>query len=108
MMPADDSDVKLRFISFNMHGFHQGCPVIEDLIVQNQPDIFLLQEHWLTPANIVNFNSRLTDYFSIGQRRRSLLKSGGGIVRRAKGRSLGRGYAPLQLGSGGLPPEKFG
>jgi len=31
-----------------------------------------------------------------------------GIVRRAKGRSLGRGYAPLQLGSGGLPPEKFG
>lgn len=42
------------------------------------------------------------------QWRRSLLKSGGGVVRRAKGRSLGRGYAPLQLGSGGLPPEKFG
>ena len=62
MRTADDSDVKLRIISFNMHGFHQGCPVIEDLIVQNQPDIFVTR----TLAYIVNFNSRFTDYFSIG------------------------------------------
>ena len=41
------------------------------------------------------------------QWRRSLLKSGGGIVRRAKGRGLGRGYAPLQLGVWGLAPRKI-
>jgi len=30
----------------------------------------------------------------------------GGIVRRAKGRGLGRGCAPLQLGVWGLAPRK--
>ena len=42
--------------SFNMHGFHQGCPVIDDMITQYNPDVFLLQEHWLTPANLYKFD----------------------------------------------------
>jgi len=43
---------------------------------------------------------------AVDQWRRSLLKSGG-IVRRAKGRGLGRGYAPLQLRVWGLAPRKI-
>ena len=65
-MAARDRDTTLRIVSFNMRGFQQGCPVIEDLVADNKPDIFLLQEHWLTPANMVNFDTRFTDYFSFG------------------------------------------
>ena len=50
-MAARDRDTTLRIVSFNMRCFQQGCPVIEDLVADNKPDIFLLQEHWLTPAN---------------------------------------------------------
>ena len=39
-------------VSFNMHGFNQGCVAIDELISNHTPDIFLIQEHWLTPANL--------------------------------------------------------
>jgi len=65
-MAARDRDTTLRIVSFNMRGFQQGCPVIDDLVADNKPDIFLLQEHWLTPANLVNFDNRFTDYISFG------------------------------------------
>ena len=52
--------------SFNMHGFHQGCPVIDDMITQYNPDVFLLQEHWLTPANLYTFDKHFIGYFSFG------------------------------------------
>lgn len=42
----------LKVVSHNMHGFNQGRPVIERLIKTVYPDIFLLQEHCLTPANL--------------------------------------------------------
>ena len=35
-----------------MHGFNQGSHTVRDLVLSRQPDIFLLQEHWLTPANL--------------------------------------------------------
>ena len=49
-----------------MHGFHQGYSVIEDLIDQAKPDLFLLQEHWLTPANLSKFESCFSGYFAFG------------------------------------------
>ena len=49
----------LKVISYNLHGFYQGYSVTEDLLAEGNPDIFLLQEHWLTPANLSN-------YFSFG------------------------------------------
>ena len=30
---------KIKLVSFNMHGFHQGCSVIEDLINNDTPGI---------------------------------------------------------------------
>ena len=44
-----NNDVELGIVSFNMHGYHQGSPVIMDIISEDKPDILLLQEHWLTP-----------------------------------------------------------
>ena len=57
---------KLRVVSFNMHGFYQGSPVIRDMIASHKPDVFLLQEHWLTPANVCKFDTFADNYFSFG------------------------------------------
>jgi exonuclease III len=55
----------LKVISFNLHGFNQGCSAINDLIESVNPDIFLLQEHWLTPSNLNKFDT-FKDYFTFG------------------------------------------
>jgi hypothetical protein len=48
---------QLKIISLNMRGFNQGRQVVDDLMKYDRPDIFLLQEHWLTPANLNLINS---------------------------------------------------
>ena len=49
-----------------MHGFHQGCPVLDDMIELFNPDVLLLQEHWLNPTNLNKFDSHFINYFSFG------------------------------------------
>lgn len=57
----------LKIISYNMHGFMQGYPVLEDFMNDdNKPDLFLVQEHWLTPANLSRLDKYFPDYFSFG------------------------------------------
>ena len=48
-----------------MHGFNQGQTAITELIENEGPDIFMLQEHWLTPANLCKFDV-FSDYFCFG------------------------------------------
>ena len=57
----------LFIISYNMHGFFQGLEVVNDLIDDFGPDIILLQEHWLTPANMYLLHDNFTAYFDFGQ-----------------------------------------
>jgi len=58
----------LSIVSYNMHGFHQGIAALQDLSEQGSaaPDIILVQEHWLTPANLHKFDDFFPDYFSFG------------------------------------------
>ena len=65
-MAANDADLHLKLVSFNMHGFFQGHPVIEDLISSVNPDIIFAQEHWLTSANLNKFETYFNDYFTFG------------------------------------------
>ena len=68
-----------------MHGFNQGRQVVEDLINHTRPDVFLLQEHWLTPANLNKFDKYFGDYFTFGSS--AMVDSvGAGIL---KGRPFG-------------------
>ena len=60
---TDRSDLKI--VSFNIHGFNQGQVAITEMIDSLSPDVFLIQEHWLTDANINKFDI-FTDYFSFG------------------------------------------
>lgn len=42
----------LKIVSFNLHGLNQGKAAIDELITTYHPDIILVQEHWLTTANL--------------------------------------------------------
>ena len=57
---------ELSFVTFNMHGFNQGWTTVRDLSMKNNPEIFLLQEHWLLPSNIQLFEQTFPDYFCFG------------------------------------------
>ena len=47
--PTVNADEKeLLLISFNMHGYNQGYQTVRDLIFDRNPDLFMLQVHWLT------------------------------------------------------------
>ena len=37
-----------------------------DLMLSVQPDIFVLQEHWLTPANLSKFDDEFSQYVCFG------------------------------------------
>ena len=54
-----------KILSFNMHGFNQGSTTIKELIESMCPDVFMLQEHWLTPANLSKFDI-FSNYFTFG------------------------------------------
>ena len=65
-MTTDLSTWNLSIVSFNMHGFYQGIPTVEELIKGMKPDVFMLQEHWLTPANLCLFDKQFANYFAFG------------------------------------------
>ena len=46
----------LRIRSFNMHGLNQGESLLKHMCMNNNFDVLLLQEHWLSPANIHRIN----------------------------------------------------
>ena len=56
----------LTAVSYNMHGFYQGSPVLDDLVASKDPDVIMVQEHWLTPMKLCLFDSRFANYFSFG------------------------------------------
>ena len=51
----------LLIVSYNL----QGVAGLDEIIDTISPDVFMVQEHWLTPANLCYFN-RFTDYFMFG------------------------------------------
>jgi len=56
----------ISVISYNMHGFNQGISAVQDINSSSiSPDIYILQEHWLTPSNLIKFDT-IKDYFSFG------------------------------------------
>jgi len=45
-----------------MHGYNQGLSVLLDMISSYTPDLLFLQEHWLTPHNMIKFNNDFPDF----------------------------------------------
>lgn len=65
MAQLTEQSAELTIVSFNMHGFNQGSITVDDLIIDFKPSIILLQEHWLTPANLNKFD-KYHNYFTFG------------------------------------------
>ena len=57
---------RVRLISYNMHGFSQGRPAIDEIIGTHNPDIIAIQEHWLTPSNLNKFDDAFPSYYMFG------------------------------------------
>ena len=53
-------------ISYNLHGYNQGLTGLYDLINLLQPDIIMIQEHWLSPGNLYKLDNISSDYFVFG------------------------------------------
>ena len=49
-----------------MRGFNQGYSAIQEMINTIDPDVFLCQEHWLTPANLHKFHDHFSNFFMFG------------------------------------------
>ena len=57
----------LTFCSYNLHGLTQGLPVLQFLSNRHIPPHFILvQESWLTPANLYKINNFSSLYSSFG------------------------------------------
>jgi len=57
---------KLNIVTFNLHGFNQGVHTVRDMMLSDNFDIFILQEHWLTPSNLYKFNDNFPEYMCFG------------------------------------------
>ena len=65
-MATNANEHNFTVVSYNMHGYNQGFTTVSDLSSSMKPDVFLLQEHWLTPANLCKFDNCSSDYFAFG------------------------------------------
>jgi exonuclease III len=59
-------DLELSIVSYNMHGYNQGAITVKDLVASSSPAVFMLQEHWLTPTNLVKFSNDFPSYTCFG------------------------------------------
>ena len=77
---------ELYIVSYNMHGFNQGFEVVRDLVNSSDPpDVILLQEHWLTPANLSLFGEKINTHYAFGKSAMSDCITQGPLVGRPYG-----------------------
>ena len=75
----------LKVISYNLHGFNQGSSGIKELMAKIQPDIIMVQEHWLTPDNLWKLNTLSDNYSVFGSSAMAACVSAGPLVGRPFG-----------------------
>lgn len=57
-----NNDLKVHFVSFNTHGFNQGCDLLKDLVCSDLMYVISLQEHWLTSDKLLEVQNISPDY----------------------------------------------
>ena len=53
----------LSVMSYNMHGYNQGCTYIKDVCMNQNYDIIFLQEHWLYPSTLSKL-ANISEHYS--------------------------------------------
>jgi exonuclease III len=83
---ASTNNNNLLIVTYNMHGFYQGAVVVDDLVNSDVcPDVVLLQETWLTPANLYLLGEKFPTHFAIGKSAMSDRISQGPLIGRPYG-----------------------
>jgi hypothetical protein len=82
---ATNKHERLVAVSYNLHGFNQGSHGIKELIATLQPEIIMVQEHWLTTDNLFKLNSISDDYFVFGSSAMNDCISAGPLIGRPFG-----------------------
>jgi len=73
------------FFSYNIHGYNQGVTALKSLIKSKNPDVVMLQEHWLTPSNLNRLSKDFSDYTAFGCSAMDKLVSTGPLIGRPYG-----------------------
>ena len=55
----------LSVVSYNLHGFNQGEPILNELCTNVLPDIIFVQEHWLSSVNMARLLSISNNYYCL-------------------------------------------
>lgn len=76
---------KISVISYNLHGLNQGTPGITELITKIEPDLIMVQEHWLSSVNLSKLNSLSSNYFVFGSSAMNIAVSSGPLYGRPFG-----------------------
>ena len=76
---------QLSLLSFNMHGYNQGITTVSDLVDSRSPDLIMLQEHWLTPANLARFDTDFQQYYAFASSAMELCVQSGPLFGRPFG-----------------------
>ena len=76
---------RLIVVSYNMHGYNQGIEGTREFIQLLNPDIILLQEHWLSSDNLFKLSEISCEYFVYGSSAMDTRLSTGPLVGRPFG-----------------------
>ena len=52
----DTTASHLMVVIYNLHGLNQGCAGVREMINVLNPDVIMIQEHWLFPSNMYRLN----------------------------------------------------
>jgi len=66
MATSTSCDSRTCIISYNMHGCNQGKPFLAELCQSNSAKLIVVEEHWLTPANMVSIFNFTNNYTVFG------------------------------------------
>lgn len=75
----------LTVISYNLHGLNQGLPGLTYLIDKLNPDVIMIQEHWLTSDNLYKLSDISSRYFVFGSSAMDARVSAGPLMGRPFG-----------------------
>ena len=75
----------ISIVSYNTHGYNEDAPTVRGLTLSTKRDVFVLQDHWLTPPKLSMFENDFPQLMCFGSSAMSSCVESG-VVR---GRSFG-------------------
>jgi len=56
----------ISIVSYNTHGYNEDAPTVRGLTLSTKRDVFVLQDHWLTPPKLSMFEKDFPQLMCFG------------------------------------------